>query len=161
VASTPAEPLGAADPLFEQFLEFAPDAIVDVDANGRIMPVNRQTERLFGYERGELLCELIEVLVPERFRGDHVGHRSGYFKDPKTRPMGAGLDLYGLRKDGSEFPAEISLSSMKTGEGLLLTAVVRDVSERVHAAREREALKLQLRHDRTARLESLASWPAA
>ncbi|HSK50755.1 MAG TPA: PAS domain S-box protein [Solirubrobacterales bacterium] len=113
---------------FEQLLEAAPDAIVGVGADGRMVLVNGQVEALFGYVREDLLGEKVEILVPERFRGAHPGHRKEYFAEPRTRPMGAELDLYGLRRDGTEFPAEISLSSIETEEGRLATAAIRDVT---------------------------------
>jgi two-component system, sensor histidine kinase and response regulator len=115
---------------FEQFVEFAPDAIVGVGEDGAIVLVNAQVERVFGYTRGELLGQRIEVLIPERFRPAHAGHRGEFFADPGTRPMGAQLTLFARRKDGSEFPAEISLSSIETADGLLATAAVRDITER-------------------------------
>jgi two-component system sensor histidine kinase/response regulator len=131
---------GRSAALFEQLLESAPDAIVGIGADGRIVLVNAQTEKLFGYGRGELVGEMVETLVPERFRGGHAGHRSGYFTDPRTRPMGASLDLYGRRRDGSEFPAEISLSSIETEGGLLATAAIRDVTDRKRAEAKFEQL---------------------
>ena len=115
---------------FQALLEAAPDAIVIVGADGRIVLVNAQTERLFGYERGELLGERVEILVPERYRHGHGAHRRGYFGAPGTRPMGAGLELYGRRRDGSEFPVEISLSPLETGDGTLAMSAIRDISER-------------------------------
>jgi PAS domain S-box-containing protein len=99
----------------------------------RFMLVNQQVERVFGYGREELLGERVEVLVPERFRRAHVMHRGGYFADPGTRAMGADLALFGLRKDGTEFPAEISLSSMESGSGTLAITSIRDVTERLVA----------------------------
>jgi PAS domain S-box-containing protein len=126
---------------FEQLLEFAPDAIVGVDRDGRIVFANAQTETLFGYTRDELVSEVVELLVPERFRGVHTGHRDGYFADPRTRPMGAELELFGRRRNGSEFPAEISLSSLETEEGLLALVAVRDVTERLEAEQAKDALR--------------------
>jgi PAS domain S-box-containing protein len=133
---------------FEQFLEFAPDAIVGIGSDGRIVIANAQTEALFGHARGELIGRPVEVLVPERFRSVHPSHRGAYFTDPRTRPMGADLELAGRRKDGSEFPAEISLSSIESGDEVLGIAAIRDISDRVDAERERQELEDQLERAR-------------
>ena len=122
--------LRASEEQFRGLLEAAPDAMVIVGPGGRIALVNRQTERLFGYGREELLGQAIEVLVPERFHGAHVGHRDGYMADPGVREMGAGLRLYGRRKDASEFPVEISLSPLVTDRGTLVSAALRDITDR-------------------------------
>src|SRR5438105_581717 len=104
-----------------------------VELDGRIALVNAQAERLFGYRREELVGQPVEMLVPEAVRAVHPGHRAGYAAHLRPRPMGAGLDLAGRRKDGSTFPAEISLSAIDTDEGKLVTAAVRDVTERQRA----------------------------
>ncbi|MEW1777872.1 PAS domain S-box protein [Streptomyces sp. NPDC086777] len=120
----------AAEERFRGLLEAAPDAMVIVDDTGTIRLVNAQTEALFGYGREELLDRPVELLMPHRFRGHHTVHRGGYAENRQVRPMGAGLDLHGLRKDGTEFPVEISLSPLETADGLLVSAAVRDVSDR-------------------------------
>ncbi|HVS41107.1 MAG TPA: PAS domain S-box protein [Candidatus Dormibacteraeota bacterium] len=125
---------------FEGLLEAAPDAMVGVHRDGTIAFVNHQAEALFGYSRHELLHRPIETLVPARLGGIHPQHRDKYFANPQVRPMGVGLNLSGRRKDGSEFPAEISLSSITTEEGLLVTAAVRDVTAQKQASQYARSL---------------------
>ena len=117
-----------ADGVFVALLEAAPDAIVCIAADGRVALVNAQAERLFGYERAELIGQPVEILVPDAARAVHPGHRAGYVTDPRHRPMGVGLSLAGRRRDASTFPAEISLSAIDTDEGILVAAAIRDVT---------------------------------
>ncbi len=115
---------------FREILEAAPDAILQVDAQGRIILLNRVAEDMFGYTREELLEQPVEVLIPEELRGRHDAHRAHYHKNPMTRAMGSGLMLEGVRKDGSRFPVEISLSPSQSSEGFRVTAIIRDTTER-------------------------------
>lgn len=116
---------------FRDLLESAPDAMVVVDSSGRIVIVNAELERLFGYSRDELLGQPIEVLVPEESRAKHPEHVARFAASPQSRPMASGLKLKGRRKDGSHFKAEISLGPVHTEQGLLISCAVRDVSSRV------------------------------
>jgi len=138
------EELAQTKAMFEGLFEFAPDAIIVVGSEGRIVQINKQTERLFGYSREELLNAEHDILVPERFRKRHSGDRRGYMADLHVRQMGTGMELYGRKKDGSEFPVDIALGPLPMKNDIVVLAVVRDFTER------RKALK---------QLEHLASFP--
>jgi len=135
--------------LSSDLLETLPDAIVAVDRDGTIVQVNSQTQELFGYDRGELIGQKIEMLVPERYRRQHHHHRQTFAETPKTRRMGADLDLYGRRRNGSEFPVEISLSPVSTEKGVFVLSAIRDISDRKRIAEELRRANEEL-HRRTA-----------
>ncbi|MFO0727638.1 MAG: histidine kinase dimerization/phosphoacceptor domain -containing protein [Myxococcota bacterium] len=130
---------------FRDALEAAPTGMLMVDATGRIVLVNAQIERLFGYARAELIGSPLEMLVPERFRGRHPGFRDGFFVAPAARPMGGGRDLYGLTKGGDEVPIEIGLNPLETPDGRFVLSSVANITERKRAERERNDLNAQLK----------------
>ena len=121
-------PAGQPEHHFHGFLEAAPDAVVIIDGNGVIALVNSQTEQLFGYGRAELLGRPLEMLMPERYRGSHFAQTRAYTADPRARPMGSGLDLFGMRKDGSEFPIDVSISPLPPQKEIFIASTIRDMT---------------------------------
>ena len=138
-----AEELG--EEAFTALFEAAPDALIVIDEQGTVVLANAQVEALFGYAKNDVVGHPIDVLVPERLRGDHGNHRRRYTDNPRIRPMGADLELFGTRKDGREVPVEISLSPLRTRSGLFVLAAVRDASERkrVEARLQQQNIELQ------------------
>src|SRR5579864_9239820 len=133
-------------------LEAIPDALVAVSQHGFIIQINSQTEALFGYTRDELIGQKIEILVPERQRLQHHDHREHFHRQPKIRRMGSGLDLYGRRRDGSEFPVEISLSPIATGNGVIVLSVIRDITDRKRIEEELRRANDELERRKTREL---------
>ncbi len=145
----PAQQDSLGDRLFRLVVEAAPNAMVMVGRRGEIVLVNAQAERVFGYSRSELLGQPVELLVPEQFAGHHAGLRESYYPDPKPRPMGMGRDLFGRRKDGSEFPIEIGLNPIEADDGTMVLSAIVDITER-------RAAEMALRESEH-RLRSLAA----
>ncbi|MBN9228570.1 MULTISPECIES: PAS domain S-box protein [Legionella] len=142
---------------FKSILEATPDCLVVINNEGEIVLVNNRTEQLFGHKPNELIGQNIECLIPERFHGNHVHHRNNYFSEPRVRPMGAGLALYGQHKKGHEFPVAISLSPLETEDGLLALAAVRDISEQKQLEEQLQRKNKELEQQNRLKTEFLAN----
>src|SRR5713226_6443292 len=142
-----------AEEKFRLAVESAPNAMVMVNQEGKIVLVNSQTEKLFGYQRDALIGQAVDILVPNKFRDAHPQYRAGFFAHPQVRPMGAGRELHGLRKEGAEFPVEIGLNPIETDEGTWVLSAIVDISERKRAEEENKKLQAQMQHAQ--KLESL------
>jgi PAS domain S-box-containing protein len=145
------------DERFRSLLELAPYATLIVNEQGRIVLVNWQVEQLFGYGRGEIVGQPIEILVPERFRGQHLQHRAKYMANPGVRPMQSRLDLYAVRQDGREFPAEVGLTPLVGEEGVLILATIRDITRRKEEEEKLRRSREQLRELSASLLTTLVS----
>lgn len=124
--------LSTTPELARSALEAAPDAMIIIDESGTICYANRQVSTLFGYPHSQVIGLRVDSLMPERFRDRHHAHREEFFRNPRIRAMGQGLELYGRRADGAEFPVEISLSPIENKQGTLVAAAIRDVTQRTH-----------------------------
>ena len=151
LAASPTDKAVADILLSSHLLDAVPDAMVAVERDGTIVQVNAQAMEMFGYTRQELLGQKIEVLVPERYRPQHGGYRVGFAQNPKVRRMGAGLELFGRRRDSTEFPVEISLSPVSIGSNTLVLSAIRDITDRKEIEAELQACERRARSPNGAR----------